>query len=153
MSDLNPPDDRLLARLAAALDAADPAPDAVVAAAKASLTWRTIDAELAALVFDSAMEEPAGVRAVESVRQVTFRAPGVEIELAVLAETVRRLVGQLVPPQTAAIELHHAGGSMAAAADALGRFTFEDVPIGSIRLTCRLEGDDGGVVTTEWILI
>lgn len=153
MSDVNWTDDRLLAALGAALDAADPVPDAVAAAAKASLTWLTIDAELAALVFDSAAEEAAGVRAVEAARQMTFRTPGIEIELVVLSEMARRLVGQLVPPQSAEIELHHRGGTMTAPADELGRFTFEDVPTGSIRLICKLEGEGGNLVTTEWVLI
>ena len=37
-------------------------------------------AELAELVFDSATEELVVVRAESDTRQVTFRAPGVEIE-------------------------------------------------------------------------
>jgi hypothetical protein len=147
-------DEQLLSRLAAALDAADPMPAAVSEAAKATFTWRTIDAELAALVFDSASEELAGVRGaeMEAARQMTFRTPGVEIELVVVSETSRRLVGQLVPPQAAEIELHHEAGSATAQTDDLGRFTFHDVPAGTVRLACRLR-EDSAVIQTEWIII
>jgi hypothetical protein len=145
--------DQLMEVLARALDAADPVPEAVLAAAKASFTWRTIDAELAALVFDSATEELAGVRSIEASRQMTFRTPGVEIELVVVSETSRRLVGQLVPPQTAEIELHHEEVTRTARSDNLGRFTFHDVPAGTVRLVCKLADEDGAIIQTEWIII
>lgn len=148
-------DDQLMDMLAKALDASDPMPESVLAAAKSTFTWRTIDAELASLVFDSATEELAGVRSTDSARQMTFRTPGVEIELAVVSETSRRLVGQLVPPQAAEIELHHEDTTSSTQSDVLGRFTFQDVPVGSVRLVCRLAGDGGVVVVvqTEWIII
>jgi hypothetical protein len=53
----------------------------------------------------------------------------------------------------AEIELHHEEVSATAQSDSLGRFTFEDVPAGSVRLTCRLPEEDGAVVQTEWIVI
>ena len=148
-------DEQLISHLAEALDAADPMPPGVIEAAKATFTWRTIDAELAALVFDSASEELVGVRGAEAdaARQMTFRTPGVEIELVVVSETSRRLVGQLVPPQAAEIELHHEDTTAIARSDNLGRFTFNDVPTGSVRLTCRLPEEDGAVIQTEWIII
>jgi hypothetical protein len=146
-------DDQLLASLSAALDAADPVPESVLDSAKASFTWRTIDAELAALVFDSAAEELAGVRSGETTRQMTFRSPGVEIELEVVSETHRRIVGQLVPPQEAEITLHHQTESRVAQSDSLGRFAFHDVPSGSVRLICKLQDETGAVVQTEWTLI
>jgi len=149
----NMSDDQLLAKLAAALDADDPMPESVIEAAKATFTWRTIDAELAALVFDSAGAELAGVRGADATRQMTFRTPGVEIELVVVSETTRRVVGQLVPPQNAEITLHHEAEEMTAQADSLGRFTFHDVPSGSIRLTCLLQDESGAVIQTEWTLI
>jgi len=146
-------DEKLLASLGAALEAADPLPESVIEAAKATFTWRTIDAELASLVFDSAAGELAGVRSSEATRQMTFSTPGVEIELIVVSETSRRLVGQLVPPQTAEVTLHHESDTRTAQSDSLGRFTFHDVPTGSVRLTCKLAGDDGAVVQTEWTII
>lgn len=146
-------DDQLLALVADALDKSDPVPDVVLEAAKASFTWRTIDAELAALVFDSAAEELVGVRSADTSRQMTFRSPGVEIELVVVSETSRRIIGQLVPPQAAEITLHHESGPQTVHSDELGRFTFHDVPSGSVRITCKLEDESGAVVQTEWTLI
>ncbi len=146
-------DDQVLAKLTEALEAIDPLPEAVLEAAKSVFTWRTIDAELASLVFDSATEDLAGVRSVEATRQLTFRTPGVEIELVVLSETSRRIVGQLVPPQSAEIVLHHEDGTRTVHSDGLGRFTLHDVPAGPVRLVCRLEDESGAVIQTEWTLI
>ena len=89
-------DDDLLELVARALRAADPVPDRVLDGARAAWTWRTIDEELAELVFDSAAEL-TGVRSEDTVRQLTFRSPGMEIEVMVTDETTRRIVGQLVP--------------------------------------------------------
>lgn len=146
-------DDQLLAKLSEALEAADPLPESVLEAAKAVYTWRTIDTELASLVFDSATEDLVGVRGVEATRQLTFRTPGVEIELVVLSETSRRIVGQLVPPQAAEIVLHHEEGERTVRSDGLGRFTLHDVAAGPVRLVCRLEDESGAVIQTEWTLI
>ena len=147
-------DDQLMAELVAAIEAGDPVPAAVTAAAKASYTWRTVDAELAELVFDSASEELAGVRGgEESTRQVTFRAPGVEIEVAVLSEGARRIIGQLVPPQQAEIELRYGSDARTVRSDHLGRFTFHDVPVGPISLRCTFGDDDAQVVQTDWMLL
>lgn len=144
-------DDELLATLGRALREADPVPSQVTEFAKAGYGWRTIDAELAELVFDSAVEELAGVRSDDETRQVTFRAPGVEIEVAVLAEGARRIIGQLVPPQPAEIELRFNGESRSTQSDHLGRFAFHDVPTGPISLRCDL-GDDQ-TVQTDWMIV
>ncbi len=144
-------DDELLARLAAALPQADPVPAAVTEFAQAAFGWRTIDAELAELVFDSAVDELVGVRSEDDTRQVTFRAPGVEIEVVVLAGGVRRIVGQLVPPQEAEIELRHDGESRATRSDSLGRFAFQDVPTGPVSLRCKLADDH--TVQTDWMIV
>ncbi|HEX9855342.1 MAG TPA: hypothetical protein VGC47_08515 [Acidimicrobiia bacterium] len=145
-------EDRLLAELAGALHDVDPVPDAVIEAAKVSYTWRTVDAELAELVYDSAAADLAGVRGGEGTRQVTFRAPGIEIEVAVVAEGARRIIGQLVPPQRASVELRFQSDSVTTESDDLGRFTFDEVPIGPISLRCTL-GDGESVVQTDWMLL
>ncbi len=89
-------DDEIMALLAEALERADPVPAHVMDNARAAFTWRTIDAELAELVFDSALHA-SGVRSEEANRQVTFRSSNVEIEIMILEDRGRRLVGQLVP--------------------------------------------------------
>jgi hypothetical protein len=142
------PDDALFEELKDALTQADSVPDDVLAAAKESFTWRTIDAELAELVFDSAMEEVAGVRGEGAAeRQLTFRAADLEIEIMVDG---RQVTGQLVPPQEATVELAAGGSTQASAVDEFGAFSFDDVPAGPVRLTCRV-GDTA--VTTEWTVL
>ena len=145
------PDDRLLQELASALDATDPVPERFIEAAKESFTWRTIDIELAELVFDSAEAELVGVRGADATRQVTFQAPGFEIEVAIISDGTRRLVGQVVPAHEGTVELHFGEEKIVTAADSLGRFSFEDVPLGPISL--RLELADGAIVQTAWTLV
>ena len=81
-------------------------------AARASLTWRRIDAELAALAFDSAVDQPvSAVRSAGGPRQLTFEAPGLNIEVEVSARRDQAPVDrQLTPPQPARIDIRHAGG-------------------------------------------
>lgn len=144
-------DDELIAELAEALKVADPVPPLLTELAKAGHDMRSIDAEYAELVFDSAVEELAGVRSDSSTREVTFRAPGVEIEVAVVDDDRRRIIGQLVPPQEAKMILQHRGGSYEVESDSLGRFTFDEVPTGPIGLRCVY--GDGHVVQTDWVIV
>ena len=147
-------DEQLLEELGATLDELDPVPAAATEFAKAAFTLRSIDAELAELVFDSATEELVGIRSAEAARQMTFRAPGIEIEVVVMDEGARRLVGQLVPPQSAEIELLYKGldtdEARTATADTLGRFTFLDVPAGPVSIRCTV---DGITVQTDWTIV
>ena len=150
-------DEQLLSRLGAVLDAADPVPPEVVAAAKSVVPRLElefdVDAIMAEIVFDSASGELVGVRGTqEATRELTLSAPGVEIELVVLSDGARRLVGQLVPPQTGTIELTSGDEVRTEQADELGRFTFKEVPEGPIRLSCRLDAG-GQVVQTNWLVI
>jgi hypothetical protein len=143
----------LLDRLGAALRAEDPVPERVLAGARAAFTWRTIDAELAELVFDSATEL-TGVRGgvEDTARQVTFQAPGVEIEMMVIDDGSRRIVGQLVPPRDATVQLTTADEVRDTRTDAVGRFTFQDVAQGPVRLSVLTDSGEG-VVHTEWVLL
>lgn len=143
-------DDELLGVLGQALAEVDPVPDHVLAGARAAFTWRTIDAELAELVFDSA-KELAGVRADDANRQVTFKAPGVEIEVMLIENGSRRLVGQLVPPSAKRVELVGAEEVFTTESDRLGRFTFDELAPGPVRLVV-LDSDGARIVQTEWVL-
>jgi hypothetical protein len=132
----------------------DPPPPAVLEAARASLTWRTIDAELAALEFDSAVDQAAAaVRSGEGPRLLTFSAPGLNIEVEVSPLGPRRqLVGQLVPAQAARIDVRHAGGVTTVQADQLGRFGVDAVSAGPVSLRCHLATvPPSPPVVTEWI--
>ena len=144
-------DDGLLELLGRALRAAEPVPEQVITGARAASTWRTIDEELAELVFDSALES-SGVRSEETARQLTFRGSGVEIEVMVVDDAERRLVGQLVPPHETNVHLTVGDHVDEQRSDRFGRFTFEGVGTGPVRLS--VHGDAAGpVVSTEWVLL
>jgi hypothetical protein len=144
-------EDELLALVGRALRAAEPVPDHVIAGAKAAWTWRTIDEELAELVFDSAAEL-TGVRSEDTARQLTFRAPGVEIEVMVVDDVSRRIVGQLIPPGAYTVQLVVGDAVVEESTDRLGRFTFETVAPGPVRITV-IDAERSHVVSTEWVLL
>jgi hypothetical protein len=142
-------DERLLLELRAIVNHGDPVPRAVIDAAIASFTWRTIEAELARIVFDSAVDQEvlAVVRGGAEPRLLTFEAPGlsVEVEVAPVGPR-RRLVGQLIPPQPARIEVRHADGTLTVTADRLGRFHAAEVSAGLVSLRCHLSAPTATVV-------
>jgi hypothetical protein len=145
-------DDDLLELVGRALRAADPVPDRVMEGARAAWTWRTIDQELAELVFDSAAEL-TGVRSEDTARQLTFRAPGMEIEVMVVDEASRRIVGQLVPPGAHIVQLLSSDDVVREeTTDRLGRFSFDAVAPGPVRLAV-IDPDGTHIVTTEWTLL
>ena len=57
MDQTHGPDERLLAALRELFDRSTPLPPRVVEMAKESYTWRTVDAELAALTSDSLVDK------------------------------------------------------------------------------------------------
>ena len=144
-------DDALQALLGRALRTTEPVPDRVLAGARAAWTWRTIDEELAELVFDSAAEL-TGVRSEDTTRQLTFRAPGLEIEVMVVDDASRRVVGQLIPPGDFTVRLAVADDRLEASTDRLGRFAFEGVAPGPVRISIvDLAGT--AIVSTEWVML
>jgi hypothetical protein len=151
-------DEQLVAALGEALRAEDPVPPELLAAAKATWTWRTIDADLAELVADSALEGaavrgPAGAATATGPRILTFAVGALTLVVEVAEQRDRRrLLGQIVPPRRADVELDHAAGTVTVAADELGRFRVEDFPTGPVRLSLRFP-DDPGRVVTSWVTV
>ncbi len=144
-------DDRFITEIGMMLEQADPVPEMVTEYAKAGYGWRDLDAELAELVFDSAEAGLVGVRGSDTTRQMTFRAPGVEIEVELLSAENRRIIGQLVPPQALTVELRHVDRAIVTTSDSLGRFRFDDVPTGPVSLRCRIS--EGQSIRTDWMLL
>lgn len=143
-------DEQLLARLARFAGAVDPVPAEVVAAASGSYAWRTVGAELAELVYDSDDErELVGVRSDGDARQLTFQGAGLTLEVEVAPGG--SLVGQLVPPQPAAIEVRHGSTSTTLRADHLGRFAGAGMPAGPLSVWCRPQSG-GTAIATDWLL-
>jgi hypothetical protein len=144
----------LLDEVRGAVTDVDPVPDDVITAAKASLTWRTIDAELAELVEDSALAPTAGVRADAGPRLLTFEAATVTVVVEVTeVGEYRRMLGQLIGPQPERmqVQVRHAGGSLTVPVDEVGRFTADAVSAGPVSLLCQAPGAEP--VATSWVTL
>jgi hypothetical protein len=142
-------DDELLAELADARQRAGEPTGTMAAAAEAAYSWRTIDAELAALTYDSMADEAALVRdAGTTTRQLVFEGEGLAVELE---HTTDSLVGQLVPPARGTVTLLRPTGELTTVeADALGLFRFDGTQRGPVRLRCVTGTHE---VLTEWVQV
>jgi hypothetical protein len=147
-------DDELLAAVGDALEAARAVPRDFVEAGKATYSWRDIDAELAALTYDSALDQRP-VRAMTraepaTLRSLTFTSTSARLTIEIEV-TDDALLGQIVPPQPGGLEVHTADGrSGTAAIDQLGYFAVRPIPSGSFRLYCRTADAN---VLTAWITL
>jgi hypothetical protein len=142
-------DDELLAELKEALTRPSPEPERTLHVEKSLYTWRTVDAELAALTHDSTVGKAGALVRSETaaLRTMTFEAPSLVIELGV---TPRGLVGQLVPPESGTAWLRTAtGDTSSVAVDEFGCFTIDLRPGVPFSVACRTE--TGLRVMTAWI--
>jgi len=124
--------------------------------AKAVYSWRTIEAELAALAQDSWLEKrPDAVLLRDetaALRTLTFEASALTVEIGVTADG---LVGQFVPPQSGVVELWTATATEPTSTvdvDEVGWFAINHVPSGAFRCRCRL-ADGRTVVVTDWVTL
>lgn len=145
-------DDELIQRLRMLAAQADPVPELVTEAARAAFLMRRIDAELAELVLDSAVDAgPVLVRGAEddSVRMLSFETPTLSIEVQVTeVDGLRSLLGQ-VSGAAGTLDVETVSGRSTVPIDALGRFSVSGVPTGTVRL--HLVAEDGTPVTTSWV--
>jgi hypothetical protein len=150
-------DEAIFAELRGLVARTDPVPDRLDEAARVAFTWRTIDAELAELMRDSAEVDEGALAlrgAATGPRLLSFESPriAIEAEVTVIGPRERRLVGQIVPPIAATLTLEQGGVRLSAQADELGRFTFDRVGAGPVRLRAALP--DGGMeIATPWTSI
>lgn len=149
-------DDALLAELGGLFARVDPVPAEVTLAARSALAWRRMDAELAELLHDSALEAAplAGVRGTRGGwRTLTFETPdGLSIEIEITEERSKRsLMGQIVPPGPARVVMRFPGADVPTHADDLGRFQASDLRPGPISVRCELS--DGRAIETGWVTI
>ena len=145
-------DETMMEELRGLVGRVDPVPELVDEAARAAFTWRTVDAELAELMRDSAEAEALALRGVGTgPRLLSFESPrvAIEAEVTVLGPRERRLAGQIVPPLAATVVFEQGGVRLTAQADELGRFAFDRVGAGPARLRATLP--DGGMeIATPW---
>ncbi|KUN80554.1 hypothetical protein AQJ66_25760 [Streptomyces bungoensis] len=124
----------------------DPVPPELRRVAMGAYALHDLDAEIAELTFDS-LVDALPVRGVpQAPRMLTFRAGELTVDVEVTEEG---LIGQVLPPQPARIEV--LGGPQTAqpvAVDTLGRFTSDQTPAGPFALRLRTGGT---VVVTEWL--
>jgi hypothetical protein len=142
-------DDDLLAALGDALHAV---PSEFVAAGKAAFAWRDFDAQLAALIYDSAADTqpvPAVSRAEPAqLRYLTFASEQLTVELEVTRDAV---LGQLVPPQPGVLEVRmKLGRIVTTSIDDIGCFTIHPIPSSSFRLRCAAAD---ATLITDWITL
>ena len=141
-------DEELLAALRQAISARQAVPLEFVAAGQNAFAWHNIDAELAQLTYDST-RDAVGTRAeAASVRALTFTSTHLTIELEVTEDS---LLGQLVPVQSAMIEVQtRVGTQREVASDEIGCFSIHPAPAGPFRLRCYAGDLD---VLTRWVTL
>ena len=145
-------DEGLLAHIRKGLLESDPPPSDVADFAKAAFSWRNVDAEIAAITYDSAVEgASASVRSATAVRLLSFAVEGVSIEVE-YDQSDRRLIGSVTPPATVRVELQTPDSRSSAESDTAGRFEFAEVGEGPMRLVAILEARSEPVVT-EWTIL
>jgi hypothetical protein len=122
----------------------DPLPPLLDDAARGAFAWRTVDAELAELMRDSAEEEAGAlVRSGHGPRQLSFESPrlGIELEVVRTGPRERRLEGQLLPPASVTVTVERPGEDpVSVQADELGRFALDGLKSGVMRLHVILRG-------------
>lgn len=147
------PDDRILDDLRRVLDTVEMPPPESVVLAEAALDWRHLDAELAELVHDSAIDEPELVMrsGTAELRVLSFASGDVRIEVEYAN---RQLVGQVAPAEVVVVELFRHGNEPArtVTTDDLGTFVIDDVAPGPLSIVCRAADGRWGV-RTSWTAV
>ena len=145
-------DDPLFQRLRGVAEQADPVPDFVLEAGRAAFLLRRIDAELAELVMDSAVD--AGSVLVrgpgdDQVRMLSFETASVSVDIQVTTTDGSRTLLVVVDGASGDVTIETSAGTSSASIDDHGRFTVTGIPAGTVRL--HLTADDGSAVTTSWV--
>ncbi|MGB8384646.1 MAG: hypothetical protein WCG47_25960 [Dermatophilaceae bacterium] len=153
--DLTPSDLTLLTMLRRVVEVLDPEPEYLRELGRAAFSVRRVDAELAELVSDSALQRELVRSASEDPRLLTFQVGGLFIELQVSRlETRRELIGLVEGLESAGegegrVEIEAARGDvLSAPLDEFGRFGFDEVPMRLVRFRVLTTAVD---VTTDWV--
>jgi hypothetical protein len=138
-------DDELQELLAGALRGLDltsdvgPVPSHVTEGSLWVHDFVTADAELAAIIADSANGAPVGVRGLASVRAISFASQDFEIDVEIsdVAWDTRRIAGMVVPGGEGTARLAVGGRRSETEIDERGRFVFAEVPMGTALITLQ----------------
>jgi hypothetical protein len=139
-------DEGLLAALAEVLAADEPlAADRAALVEHEAYAFRRLDAALAELRYDTAADEPVGVRG-SGVRSLSFEADGHELDVELQDDDT--IVGQVSPPDVE-VSVEGPAGEVAVEADRLGRF-LASVPGSRLRVLLS-KAVPAWRVVTPWI--
>ena len=160
-------DDELVADLRRVASVIDPVPDEVRAAARAAISTRDLDRQLAELIADSAGgdDEARGPAAAfeqvrtwsgdgpASSRLLSFAGGDVQVDLEVSEHGDGvDVIGQFTGASIEECVLEYANGvRLPLEVDSLGRFLVNGLLHGPVRARCR--STDGTAVTTAWVTI
>jgi hypothetical protein len=149
----DPGDDELLAELRGIAADTDAVPELLLEAARSAFGIRELDALLAELVHDSAVDVPAlAVRGGGTERMLSFRVQALAVECQVTARGRRRdIIGQLVGGRAERMDVQVTDAVQTVPVNDSGRFSVRDLPAGPLRLRCRLA--DGTGLVTSWIAV
>jgi hypothetical protein len=155
-------DDLLMIELRRVVTEVDPVPEAVFVTARAAISTRDLDGELAVLVADSAAASrpgpPAGSLPIRGDtggagrRLLSFASGRIQLDLEVRGRgRLLNIIGQLTGGAVDGCTLEHTGGREALSLDSLGRFTVTGAHPGPFRVRCR--STTGVWVTTAWVTL
>jgi hypothetical protein len=140
-------DEELLAELREAVAEADEVTELQREAARAAFTWRTVDAELAELLHDSALES-AAVRGDDTARTLSFASGPLTLEVEIDGDTVR---GQVVGAAAESVLLQRStADDQPLEVDPSGFFRFDGVSAGPVRFVVKA-GD--WTLTSPWVAL
>lgn len=150
-------DDELMALLGRAVADGEAVPEHRRAAARAAFTWRSVDAELAELLHDSALDAGAAVRsAAAGPRSLAFGRGGLTLEVEVdggtlLAEVLAEGAAAAATDGPASVTLQRPGAAdLTEQADAAGFARFAEVATGTVRFVVER---GGWSLTTPWVTL
>jgi hypothetical protein len=150
MSDLDDlSDDELLALLGEAVAESDGVADRHREAARAAFTWRTVDAELAELLHDSALDPGLAVRSGgDDVRTLAFASGPITLEIEIDGDEV---MGQIIGGQALRITVQRPDTEdRDIATDQAGFFRIDAVGRGPLRLVVPV-GDL--TLVSPWVVV
>jgi hypothetical protein len=141
--DGEPADDDLLGDVRDLFEAIDPMPADLPDRVRLGLLFQGFGAELARLTSAEG-ELAAAARGSEQSRMVTFDSDSLTIMIRVDSnpDGSVRVDGWLAPPQANHVEMHQADTTITVIADSLGRFVFQNVSRGTVRLIVRPPGEE-----------
>ncbi|MEU5040003.1 hypothetical protein [Streptomyces griseorubiginosus] len=126
----------------------DPVPTALRQIAVEAFALHDLDSRIAELSFDSVVDALPVRGAAAAPRMLTFHAGEVTVDVEL---TAQGLMGQVLPPRTARIEvLSGPRPGAPLTTDDMGRFTCEVPPTGPFALRLRTDGE---VIVTDWLTV